>query len=120
MAYDDKLAGRVRRVLAGRRDVEEKKMFGGIAFMIRGHMSCGLIGSTLMVRVEEDEQAALLGQPHVRPMDFTGRPLKGFLYVDPPAVASGPGLKKWVARGIAFAENRPRKAKKRKTARVRR
>lgn len=111
MPVDETLAIRVRRALAGRRDVEEKRMFGGLAFMVRGHMAVGLVKSTLMVRVDPDEQDTLLAEPHARPMDFTGRPMNGFLYVDQPGITSTPGLRKWIARGVAFAESRPVKTR---------
>jgi TfoX/Sxy family transcriptional regulator of competence genes len=123
MPFDEKLAGRVRRLLDGRTDVEEKRMFGGLAFMVRGHMSVGLLNSTLMVRVDVADQDELLDEPHARPMDFTGRPMRGFLYVDPPGIASGPALKKWVSRGVAFADSKPAKTrviKRRPTTRARR
>ncbi len=119
MAYDEKLAARIRKVLHGRRDLVEMRMFGGVAFMVRGHMSCGVVGSELMVRVDPDEGDDLLRQPHVRPMDFTGRPMRGFLYVDPPGIATAPSLKKWVARATAHAEAQPPKVKSRPTARAR-
>lgn len=111
MPVDEKLAARIRRAMAERQDVEEKRMFGGLAFMVRGHMAVGVVKSTLMVRVAGDDYAAMLDEPHARPMDFTGRPLKGFVYVDPPGVASAPALRRWVARGVAFAESKPRKTR---------
>jgi len=74
MAYDEKLAERVRAALANRDDVVEKRMFGGIAFMVRGHMSCGVVASTLMVRLAPADADRLMNAPHVRPMDFTGAP----------------------------------------------
>jgi TfoX/Sxy family transcriptional regulator of competence genes len=123
MAYDLNLAERIRAALAGRKDVVEKQMFGGIAFMIRGHMSCGVIGSTLMVRIDAADQDAFLREPGARPMDFTGRPMHGFLYVDAPGIATTATLRKWVDRATAHAESKPRKTRKkssqrRKAARV--
>jgi len=109
--FDAHLADRVRKLLGTRTDIEEKRMFGGLAFMIRGHMACGITGSTLMVRVAADDEKRLLSEPHVRPMDFTGRPLQGFLYVDPEGVTSAPALRKWITRAAAFADGRPRKAR---------
>ena len=123
MPFDEKLAARVRKLLDGRVDVEEKRMFGGLAFMVRGHMSVGLRDSTLMVRVDAADQDELLDEPHVRLMDFTGRPMRGFLYVDPAGISSAASLKKWVGRGVAFAESRPAKTrviKHRPTQRARR
>jgi TfoX/Sxy family transcriptional regulator of competence genes len=109
-SYDEKLAARIRRLLATRSDVEEKKMFGGVAFMVRGHMCCGIVGAKLMVRVDPASSERLLREAGARPMDFTGRPMRGFLYVEPEALASAPALRKWVARALAFVESRPPKA----------
>jgi TfoX/Sxy family transcriptional regulator of competence genes len=111
MAYDEKLAERVRQALAERDDVVEKRMFGGVAFMVRGHMSCGIVGSTLMVRLAPSDADASLGEPHVRPMDFTGRPMRGFLYVDRDGLKTAAMMQKWVGRATAYAEVRPRKAR---------
>lgn len=107
MAVDEKLLGRVRTALRRHRGVAEKRMFGGVAFMLRGHMCCGILGSTLMVRLRPDEARDLLSPPHVRPMDFTGRPMRGFLYVDGPAIAKPAGLKTWVDRAVNHAAGLP-------------
>jgi TfoX/Sxy family transcriptional regulator of competence genes len=109
VAYDEELAERVRRVLGSRTDVEEKNMFGGLAFMVRGHMACGLVGDTLMVRVSAADYGSLIDQPHVRPMDFTGRVMKGFLYVEPDGLAMPQQLRTWVNRSTAFADTLPDK-----------
>ena len=111
MAYDEKLAERLRSALSGRPNVVEKKMFGGIAFMVHGHMACGTVGSTLMVRLAPEAADGFLNQPHVRPMDFTGRPMRGFLYVDPPGVKTRAALQKWVDRAAAYAEAQPEKGR---------
>jgi TfoX/Sxy family transcriptional regulator of competence genes len=118
MAFDETLAARIRDALEDRKDVVEKQMFGGVAFMVRGHMSCGVVGSSLMVRLDPAEAGNLLGEPAVRPMDFTGRPMPGFLFVDPPGIASSASLRKWVGRATAHAETKPKKVKK-KTQTVR-
>ena len=86
MAYDEGLAQRLREIFADRYEVEEKRMFGGIAFMLRGHMCCGIVGDTLMVRTGPDHYAEALQQPHAREMNFTGKAMKGFVYVDPAGV----------------------------------
>ena len=112
MTFDGTLATRIRTSLGGRKDVVEKHMFGGVAFMVRGHMSCGVVGSSLMVRVNPDQEAKFLQELAVRPMDFTGRPMSGFLFVDPPGIASAAALWKWVGRATAHAEARPKKIKK--------
>jgi TfoX/Sxy family transcriptional regulator of competence genes len=106
MAYDLGLAARIRSALAGRGGAVEKEMFGGIAFMIRGHMSCGVIQSSLMVRLDPETADALLSEKGARPMDFAKRPMAGFLYVDPPGLA-GRALRKWVDRAADYAESRP-------------
>jgi len=80
MAYDERLAERVRGAMGKRKDVVEKKMFGGIAFMVRGHMSCGIVGSSLMVRIDPAREEKMLRERGAKPMDFTGRPMRGFLY----------------------------------------
>ena len=120
MAYSEKLANRVRDTLGMRNDVREQKMFGGIAFMVHGHMACGIVGETLMLRLPVADAQGYLKEPHVRAMDFTGRPMRGFLYVDPPAISSGPGLKKWVSRATAYAESQPPKAAKQRAPALRR
>jgi TfoX/Sxy family transcriptional regulator of competence genes len=109
MACDAALAERVRRILAKSPDVTEKKMFGGVAFMVRGNMCCGVIDDKLLVRVGPKEYEAALSQPHVRRMDFTGRPLKGFIYIDPAGSASDRDLKAWIARGTKFGLSLPAK-----------
>src|SRR5215510_3268986 len=100
MAYDEKLASRIRKELDRRSDVVEKHMFGGVAFMVRGHMSCGAAGPSLMVRVDPTEGDGLLREPNVRPMDFTGKPMRGFLFVDAPAIATAATLRKWIGRAV--------------------
>lgn len=119
MAYDESLAKRVRAALSKRRDVVEKKMFGGIAFMVRGHMSCGIAGSRLMVRIDPEREVALLRERGASPMDFTGRPMRGFLFVDPVGV-EGPALRKWLGRAVDFAESRPQKTSAKSSPRPRR
>ncbi len=109
MAYDERLAERIREVLRGRGDVFEKKMFGGLAFMVRGNMCCGVVGDDLMVRVGPDGYEAALERPHARPMDFTGKPLKGFVYVAPEGIATRPTLETWVGLARDFVETLPAK-----------
>lgn len=103
MAYDEQLANRIRRAF-GDDDVTERKTFGGLAFLSCGRMSCGIIGGGLMVRVPLDDFDARLRRPHVRPMDFTGRPLKGFVYVSPPGFRTATARGAWVSRGRQAAE----------------
>jgi hypothetical protein len=108
MAYDESLAARVRVTLRGVRGVSERKMFGGLAFLVGGRMCCGIVGADLMVRVPVAEYAAALGRRHVRPMDFTGRPLKGFVYVSPKALKTKAALEGWIARATKVARARAR------------
>jgi len=99
MAYSEAIAARIRKVLAGRGGVVEKKMFGGLAFLARGKMLIGVLGGKVVARCRPEDQPKLLRPPHVKPMDFTGRPMKGWLYVTGPSVASPAGLRKWIATG---------------------
>ena len=104
MAYDEQLANRIRRAFSTRRDVTERKMFGGLAFLFRGRMCCGVVGHDLMVRIPDDEFEAVMGSRHVRPMDFTGKPLKGFVYVSPSGFRTPTALRAWLAYGKQAAE----------------
>jgi TfoX/Sxy family transcriptional regulator of competence genes len=109
MAFDEAVAGRVREALAEAPDVVEKKMFGGVAFMLRGNMCCGVIGDRLMLRVGPGGYEAALSRPHARPMDFTGRPMKGMVYIEPEGFASPGELKAWIGKAMAFALSLPAK-----------
>lgn len=115
MSYDERLAARVRAILSDRDDVVEKKMFGGLCFMVGGAMCCGLTKSDFMVRVGPAQYDDALAQRHARPMDFTGRPLKGMVYVAPEGLRTRASLERWVARGLAFvttaAPSRPRRSR---------
>ena len=120
MAYDEKLAERMREVFAGERGVEEKRMFGGLAFMHRGSMCCGIVGKDLMVRVGPEAFAQALERPHARPMDFTGKPSKGMVYVAPAGIRTQRELASWIERGLAFTRAQPKKAAPKKKATKRR
>jgi TfoX/Sxy family transcriptional regulator of competence genes len=109
MAYDEKLAARVRKALAGERGLSEKKMFGGIAFMLGGHMACGIVKDELMLRVGAERHEEMLALPHARAMDFTGRPMKGMVFVSGEGLGSEAALRKWVGRGAAYARTLPPK-----------
>lgn len=109
MAYDETTAERVRRILSRRRDVVEKNMFGGLCFMVNGSMCCGFTSTAFMVRVGPAHYEEALAQPHARPMDFTGRPLAGMVYVDPAGFKTDAALSKWVQRGVDFVSALPRK-----------
>jgi TfoX/Sxy family transcriptional regulator of competence genes len=103
MAYDEALADRIRTALHGRDDVAERKMFGGIAFMVAGRMACGVMRHDMMVKVGADGHDEALAQPHTRPMDFTGKPMRGMIYVDPAGTATEPDLRAWVSRAVEVA-----------------
>jgi len=109
MPYDDGVAQRVREALIDQSDVVEKKMFGGLAFMVRGHMCCGIVGAELMVRVGPQGYESALSQPHARKMDFTGKPMKGFVYVSAVGFEDDGDLQAWVDRGLRFVTSLPPK-----------
>jgi TfoX/Sxy family transcriptional regulator of competence genes len=117
MGYDEKTAARIRKVLATRDDVGERKMFGGLCFMVNDRMCVGLTSDALMVRVGPDNHEDALTQPHTRPMDFTGRVVRGFVFVDPPGFATPASLARWVKRGVDFALTAPAPRPKRKRPR---
>ncbi|MBM4411305.1 MAG: TfoX/Sxy family protein [Chloroflexi bacterium] len=102
MAYDERLAERVRAVLGGRDDLREQKMFGGVAFMVGDKMCVGVTNDDLMVRLGAGEQKDALKRPHVRPMDFTGRPMKGFIFVGAEGVKTKRQVQTWVDRALAY------------------
>ena len=110
MAYDEGLAERIRGILADRHDFSEKRMFGGIAFMIRGHMAVGIVKEDLLVRVGPEAYTDLVAQAHARPMDFTGRPMKGFVYVASLGLETDVDLQRWVGHGLRYAASLPAKA----------
>ena len=103
MAYDEDLANRVRELVADEPGLSEQRMFGGLAFMIGGHMCVGVSGQGgLMVRLHPDESEALVGKPHARPFEMRGRELRGWLRVDPEGVRTKRQLEPWVRRGVAY------------------
>jgi len=109
MAYSEELADRVRDALGDRDGIRELKMFGGLAFMVDGHMTVGIVGDELMARVGADGEDDALAQPHARPMDFTGRPMTGFVLVAAAGVASAGDVQAWVERSLAFTTTLPPK-----------
>ncbi len=108
MAYDEQLAARVRTLLANRTDVSERKMFGGLTFMLGGNMCCGVNGDELIVRLDPEREDEALARPHARPMDFTGRPMRGFITIRPDGLKGG-RLNRWVQEAVARAESLPTK-----------
>ncbi len=109
MPYDEGLAQRVREGLEECPYVSEKKMFGGLAFLLAGNMCVGVVGDELMVRVGPDAYEEAVRLPRARKMDLTGRPMKGFVYVDRHGIASDAGLQRWIERGVRYAASLPAK-----------
>lgn len=109
MAYDESFADRIRQALSHRDDIIEKKMFGGIAFMLSGNMCIGVNGERLMARVGPSRYEEALSRPHAGQMDFTGKPLKGFVYVEPAGFATASALAGWLDTCIEFAASLPAK-----------
>ena len=112
MAYDEDLADRVREVVLIDAEVTERKMFGGLAFLLDGHMFVGIVGSELMVRIGDDAAQRALELDHVREMDFTGKPMKNMIFVEP-AGLHGPALERWVTAAADYARTLPPKQPKR-------
>jgi len=104
------LAGRLRKALSGRRRLAEKRMFGGVCFLLKGNMLCGVGDGRFMFRVGKDQDAAALERPGAAPMDFTGRPMKGFVWVDP-ARCDARRLKGWIAMAERYVGALPAKKK---------
>ena len=102
MAYDQGLAERLRELLQDHAGIAEKKMFGGLCFLSRGYMFVGIVGEALMARVGPDAYEKALCRPHVRVMDFTGKPMKGYVFVDPPGYEEDRDLKRWVEESLKF------------------
>lgn len=109
MSFDEGLAQRVREQFAERSDVVEKRMFGGLCFMVSSHMCCGIVDSTLMLRVGPDQYESLLREKHAREMDFTGKAMKGMLYIDPEGISEELELSQWLGYAIDFVESLPPK-----------
>lgn len=103
--YDEKLAGRIRRSLAHRGGVTEKRMFGGLAFLLDGKMVCGILKGDLMVRVGPEQYEAALGNPRVRPMGFAGRPMRGYVFVDPAGCRAAGAVAGWVESAVGFVSS---------------
>lgn len=108
MAFDETLAARVRTLVNGE-GADEKRMFGGIAFLVGGNMCCGVHGDELIVRLDHEQAERALAEPHVRVFDMTGRPMKGWLLVSSDGVASDDELSTWITRSVAFARSLPPK-----------
>jgi TfoX/Sxy family transcriptional regulator of competence genes len=109
MAYDQGLADRIRTSLPQSGVITERKMFGGLAFLCSGHMCCGVVKDALMLRLGDEGSAAALREPHTRPMDFTGKPLKSMIYVEAAGIDSDQDLRTWVESALAFVKTLPPK-----------
>lgn len=107
MAFDEQLAERVASVLEDVPDVREQQMFGGIAFLVGGHMTCGVVGDELMLRLGAEGADAALDKPHVRPMDFTGKPMSTMVFVEPTGIESEAALAGWIGRALTYVQTLP-------------
>ena len=108
---EDVLAVKIRRQLVGRKHITEKRMFGGVCFLLRGNMLCGTAKTEFMFRVGKEQDAAALSRKGARPMDFTGKIMKGFVWVDPDACDSR-ALKRWIALAENYVDTLPAKGSK--------
>ena len=109
MAYDKKLEERIQEKLKGTRGLIEKKMFGGVGFMIHGNMACGILKDDLIVRINPDQHDEVMKRPHIKPFDNMGRPMAGWLLVTPEGCKTDKALADWVKMGIDFAKSFPPK-----------
>jgi hypothetical protein len=109
MAYDEQLAGRIRQEMDQIPGVAEKKMFGGIGFMVNGNMACGAHSRDMIVRVGSQKHALALARPHARPFDLTGKAMEGWIFVGPGGFESDRDLKEWIRMGVEFARSLPAK-----------
>ena len=109
MTADDVLAERIRPLLAGREDYSERRMFGGVCFMIGGNMCVGTWRDALIARIDRAERDSALAEPHTRPADMNGRVMKGWVMVEPAGVRSDRDLGSWVDRAAAYAATLPAK-----------
>ena len=112
MAYDEALAERIRLVLADAPELVERKMFGGICFMVGGHMTCGVLGDELIARVGPEAAEAALARPGAREFDFTGRPMRNIVMVAPGAVSADAELERWIAEARSFTGGLPPKRRR--------
>jgi len=109
MAFDTELAERIRTRLKRTTGLQEKKMFGGVAFLVNGNMACGVHKNELMVRIPPERNAELLARPHTRPFDLSGRPMAGWILVGPDGCSDDDQLATWIKLGVDFARSLPAK-----------
>ncbi|MHC9063568.1 TfoX/Sxy family protein [Nitrospira sp. CMX1] len=118
MAFDQDLALRVRRLLEKQDGISERKMFGGLAFLLKGKMFCGVLGGDLVTRLGAEQAQSALKRPHIRPMDFTGRPMKGYVYVAPEGLKTDRALETFLRRAIAYTSSLSEKSSEPKNKRT--
>jgi len=111
MAFDETLASRVRKLMSRRRNVTERRMLGGLAFLLNGNMCCSVGRDRILIRTGPAKYEEALGRPHTREMNFTGRTMKGYIYVDPAGYESDEDLKQWVGAALEFVSSLPPKSK---------
>ena len=111
MAFDEALAGRIRRRLARRKNIEEKRMFGGVAFLLNGNLLVGVWKEALVVRLGQHEGEEAMKEPHVREFDITGRPMRNWVLVEPEGVEDDEQLSAWIQRAVKFVGALPAKEK---------
>lgn len=109
MAFDESLAARIREAVVPMAGITERKMFGGVAFLLNGNMYVGVWKDSLIVRLDAEEGAAALYEPHVRDFDITGRPMRGWIMVSPAGIEDVHALKEWLFRGAEFVKTLPHK-----------
>lgn len=109
MAFDENLAVRIRKSLARKKGVEEKKMFGGLVFLLNGNMLVGVWKDSLIARIGAEQADEALLEPHVKPMDITGKPMKKWVLVEPAGVRDAAAVKEWTQRAIKFVATLPAK-----------
>ncbi len=109
MPYDEQLAARVRRAVARRKDIVEKKMFGGVGFLLNGNMCVGVWKEYLIPRIGPERYEDALAQDHVKPFDITGRPMTGWVMVAPDGLETAGDLSRWITMSIAFTSGLPPK-----------
>src|SRR5262245_22178430 len=109
MAYDETLAVKVRRLLGRRKHLDEKKMFGGVGFLLHGNICCGVWKEFLILRLGSDAARQVLGEKHARPFDITGRPMRGWAMIEPAGWKNDARLRRWIAWAVEFTEALPPK-----------
>jgi len=113
VAFDERLADRVLTVLADVPELREQQMFGGVAFLVEGHMACGIVGNDLMLRLGQVGADRALDERHTRPMDFTGRPMSTMVFVEPAGIATDGELARWIDQALAYVRSLPPKTGRR-------